>query len=203
MEERTHLAGLLFGEGVRLPWAKEELSGFFLLKGYLEALLGRLGLGFQVEAHPYPFLHPGVSGRVVVEGEEKGFVGQLHPEIARALELPPVWLFELTLPLPEKPLSFQDPSRYPQALRDLAVVVPEAIPYGEVERVIREAAGPYLESLALFDLYQGPPLKEGEKSLAFHLRFRHSERTLKDEEVDAVMERAFAALRARGWGLRG
>ena len=203
VEERTHLAGLLFGEGLGLPWAKERLSGFFLLKGYLEALFGRLGLGLRVEAHPYPFLHPGVSGQVLVEGEEKGFLGQLHPEVARALELPPVWLFELTLPLPEKPLSFQDPSRYPQALRDLAVVVPQATPYGEVERVIREAAGPHLESLAPFDLYQGSPLKEGEKSLAFHLRFRHPERTLKDEEVDAIMEGIFAALRERGWSLRG
>ncbi len=203
VEEKTHLAGLLFGEGLKLPWAKEQLSGFFLLKGYLEALFRRLGLGFRVEAHPYPFLHPGVSGRVVVEGEEKGFLGQLHPGIARALELPPVWLFELALPLPEKPLAFQDPSRFPPALRDLAVVVPEATPYGEVERVVREAAGPYLESLALFDLYQGTPLREGEKSLAFHLRFRHPERTLKDEEVDALMEGIFAALRERGWSLRG
>jgi phenylalanyl-tRNA synthetase beta chain len=202
VEERTHLAGLLFGEGLKLPWAREALSGFFLLKGYLEALLRRLGLELRVEAHPYPFLHPGVSGRVLVEGEAKGFLGQLHPGIARALELPPVWIFELTLPFPEKPLAFRDPSRYPQALRDLAVVVPEATPYGEVERAIREAAGPYLEELALFDLYQGPPLREGEKSLAFHLRFRHPERTLKDEEVDAAMAGIFAALRARGFGIR-
>jgi phenylalanyl-tRNA synthetase beta chain len=202
VEERTHLAGLLFGEGLKLPWAREALSGFFLLKGYLEALFRRLGLELRVEAHPYPFLHPGVSGRVLVEGEAKGFLGQLHPGIARALELPPVWIFELTLPFPEKPLAFRDPSRYPQALRDLAVVVPEATPYGEVERAIREAAGPYLEELALFDLYQGPPLREGEKSLAFHLRFRHPERTLKDEEVDAAMAGIFAALRARGFGIR-
>jgi phenylalanyl-tRNA synthetase beta chain len=71
-----------------------------------------------------------------------------------------------------------------------------------VERAIREAAGPYLEELTLFDLYQGPPLREGEKSLAFHLRFRHPERTLKDEEVDAAMAGIFAALRARGFGIR-
>ncbi|MFX9536724.1 hypothetical protein ABTO54_19225, partial [Acinetobacter baumannii] len=94
----------------------------------------------------------------------------------------PVYIFELHLPLPEKPFRFQDPSRYPLALRDLAVVVPEATPYGEVEALLRQAAGPYLESLRLFDLYQGPPLRVGEKSLAFHLRFRHPERTLKDEE---------------------
>ncbi|SDF08357.1 phenylalanyl-tRNA synthetase beta subunit [Thermus arciformis] len=200
--ERTHLAGLLFGEGVGLPWEKEALGGFFLLKGHLEALLARLGLSLEVEAHPYPFLHPGVSGRVRVGGEERGFLGELHPEIARALELPRVWLFELRLPLPEAPFRFQDPSRYPPAFRDLAVVVPEATPYGEVERLLREAAGPHLESLELFDLYQGPPLKPGEKSLAFHLRFRHPERTLRDEEVEAAMAQVVAALKARGFGLR-
>ncbi|WP_159310079.1 hypothetical protein, partial [Klebsiella pneumoniae] len=67
---------------------------------------------------------------VRVAGEEKGFLGQVHPEILKALELPPVYIFELHLPLPEKPFRFQDPSRYPLALRDLAVVVPEATPYG-------------------------------------------------------------------------
>lgn len=123
--------------------------------------------------------------------------------MGRTLELPPVWLFELTLPLPEKAFRFQDPSRYPLALRDLAVVVPEGVPYGAVEAVVRQAAGPYLESLRLFDLYQGPPLQEGQKSLAFHLRFRHPAGTLTDEEVDAFLEGVVSALRARGWSIRG
>lgn len=202
VEEKTHLAGLLFGEGVGLPWG-EKLSGYPLLKGLLEAFAERLGLGLGVEAHPYPFLHPGVSGQVRVAGEAKGFLGQLHPEIAQALGLPPVWLFELTLPLPETPFRFRDPSRFPLALRDLAVVVPEATPYGAVEGVLREAAGPLLEGLSLFDLYQGPPLPPGQKSLAFHLRFRHPERTLTDEEVDGVMEAVVAAVRSQGWRIRG
>jgi len=72
-----------------------------------------------------------------------------------------------------------------------------------VEALVREAAGPYLESLALFDLYQGPPLPEGHKSLAFHLRFRHPKRTLRDEEVEEAVSRVAEALRARGFGLRG
>lgn len=202
VREETHLAGLLFGEGLGLPHG-EKLSGYPLLKGLLEAFLNRLGLDLGVEAHPYPFLHPGVSGKVRVAGEEKGFLGQVHPEILKALELPPVYIFELHLPLPEKPFRFQDPSRYPLALRDLAVVVPEATPYGEVEALLRQAAGPYLESLRLFDLYQGPPLRVGEKSLAFHLRFRHPERTLKDEEVEEAMARLLTALRSRGWDIRG
>jgi phenylalanyl-tRNA synthetase beta chain len=114
VEERTHLVGLLFGEGLKLPWAREALSGFFLLKGYLEALFRRLGLELRVEAHPYPFLHPGVSGRVLVEGEEKGFLGQLHPGIARALALPPVWIFELTLPSRKSPWPSGTPPATPR-----------------------------------------------------------------------------------------
>jgi phenylalanyl-tRNA synthetase beta chain len=139
----------------------------------------------------------------LVEGQGVGFIGTLHPAIQKALELPPVHLFELTLPLPERPFRFQDPSRYPPAFRDLAVVAPEETPYREVEGILKEAAGAYLEALALFDLYQGPPLKEGTKSLAFHLRFRHPERTLRDEEVEEVMGRIVAALRARGLDIRG
>ena len=83
------------------------------------------------------------------------------------------------------------------------MVVPAPTPYGEVEALVREAAGPYLESLVLFDLYQGPPLPEGHKSLAFHLRFRHPKRTLRDEEVEEAVSRVAEALRARGFGLRG
>ncbi|GAA5334445.1 MULTISPECIES: phenylalanine--tRNA ligase subunit beta [Thermus] len=202
VREETHLAGLLFGDGVGLPFG-ERLSGYPLLKGLLEAFFARLGLRAEVEAHPYPFLHPGVSGRLLLQGEERGFLGEVHPEVLKELELPRAWVFELRLPLPEKAFRFQDPSRYPLALRDLAVVVPEATPYLEVERALLEAAGPYLESLALFDLYQGPPLKPGTKSLAFHLRFRHPERTLTDEEVDQAMAQVFQAVRERGWEIRG
>ncbi len=201
-EEKTHLAGVLLGEGIGL-WGREALGGYFFLKGLLEAFLAKLGLDLKVEENPFPFLHPGVSGRVLVAGEEKGFLGEVHPGITRALELPPVWVFELVLPLPRKPFRFQDPSRFPPALRDLAVVAPLDFPYLRVEAILREAAGTELESLELFDLYQGPPLPEGKKSLAFHLRFRHPHRTLKDEEVEAIMGRILEALRAHGLEIRG
>lgn len=86
--EETHLAGLLFGEGVGLPWAKERLSGYFLLKGYPEALFARLGLAFRVEAQAFPFLHPGVSGRVLVEGRRWASSAPSTPRSPRSWSFP-------------------------------------------------------------------------------------------------------------------
>jgi phenylalanyl-tRNA synthetase beta chain len=87
-------------------------------------------------------------------------------------------------------------------MRDLAVVVPDATPYAEVERLIRAGAGEHLEKLELFDVYRGKPLEEGQKSLAFHLSFRHPERTLTDQETDGFMQNIIAALEQKGFAIR-
>ncbi len=162
--ERTHLAGLLFGEGVGLPWGKEALGGFFLLKGHLEALFARLGLALRVEAHPYPFLHPGVSGRVRVEGEEQGFLGELHPEIARALELPRVWLFELRLPLPKAPFRFQDPSRYPPPSATWRWWSPRPPPTGRWKGSSGRPQAPTWKAWSSLTSTRAPPSRRGRRA---------------------------------------
>ena len=202
-EERTHVAGLLLGEAVGGAWLKEKVGGYYALKGLLEAALDRMGLEATVLPKPLPWLHPGVSGEIQIGGRSFGFIGQVHPEVTRALELPPLYVFELRWPLPEAQTAFQDLPRFPKATRDLAVVVPKEVGYHEVAALLKEAGGSLLEGLELFDLYQGPPLEAAEKSLAFHLAFRHPQRTLTDEEVNRLMEGILEAVRARGWRIRG
>lgn len=200
--ESLHLAALLCGDPVPGLWQKGLGGGFFALKGLLEAAAHNLGSCVRVEKEAVPYLHPGISGAVYWNEQKVGQIGALHPAIAEALELPPVFLFELALPLSRGSGGFVDIARYPASMRDLAVVVPDATPYAEVERLIRAGAGEYLEKLEVFDVYRGKPLEEGQKSLAFHLSFRHPERTLTDPETDGFMQNIIAALEQKGFAIR-
>jgi phenylalanyl-tRNA synthetase beta chain len=137
-------------------------------------------------------------------------LGQLHPTIAERFDVEgaPVFVaeldFERLLEVAQPLLGVQSPSRFPPADRDIAIVVDEATPHTEVEAAIREAAGPLLESVQLFDVYRGESIPAGRKSLAFSLRYRAADRTLDDEEVSAIHARVEAALRARlGAEVRG
>ncbi len=202
-EEEVHLAGLLAGPYHRPSWQPGHGEGFFALKGLLEAAAERLGARLEVRPARVPALHPGIAGEAIWEGRPVGWIGELHPAVAEALEVPAPALFELKLPLPAGERGFRELPRFPAAVRDLAVVVPEATPHAEVAGAIRRAAGGYLEALELFDVYRGRPLAEGEKSLAYHLVFRAPDRTLTDREVDGFVEAVVAALAERGWRIRG
>jgi phenylalanyl-tRNA synthetase beta chain len=200
--ETPHLSALLCGEPITGSWQRGLDGSFFALKGLLEAAARNLGSSVRVEKETAPHLHPGISGAVFWNEQRVGHIGALHPAIAAALELPQVYLFELTLPLGRGAAGFVDIARYPTSMRDLAVVVPEPTPYAEVERLIRTGAGEYLEKLEIFDVYRGRPLEEGQKSLAFHLVFRHPERTLTDRETDSFMQNIIAVLEQQGFAIR-
>lgn len=200
--EETRLAALLSGESVPGIWQPGLGGGFFALKGLLEAAARNLGSEVRVEKATQPHLHPGISGTVYWNNQPVGHIGALHPAITAALELPQSFVLELTLPLPKGAGTFSDIAKFPAALRDLAVVVPETIPYAEVEKLIRQNAGERLESLQIFDVYRGVPLEAGQKSMAFHLSFRHPERTLTDSETDGFMQRVIGAIEAAGYAIR-
>lgn len=200
--ETPRLAALLCGDPVPGLWQKGLGEGFFALKGFLETAARNLGSQVRVEQEAAPYLHPGISGAVYWNRQKVGQIGALHPAIAAALELPQVFLLELSLPLSKGPGTFTDIAKYPASMRDLAVVAPESTPYAEIERVIRTHAGRHLEKLEIFDVYRGKPLRDGEKSLAFHLTFRHPERTLTDLETDAFMQNIIGALEQQGFAIR-
>jgi phenylalanyl-tRNA synthetase beta chain len=214
--ETAHLAALMVGEAVRGYWQPGLGGGFFALKGLLQTAAQNLGSRVRVEQEAQPYLHPGISGAVYWNGQKAGHIGALHPAIMAALELPggaraaarpdgdrpQVFLFELALPLSRGPVTFSDIAKYPASIRDLAVVVPEHTPYAQVEGLIRSSAGKHLEQLEIFDVYRGRPLSEGEKSLAFHLTFRHQERTLTDPETDGLMQNIINTIESSGFAIR-
>ena len=135
-----------------------------------------------------PFLQPGRSGRVMVEGEDAGWIGEVHPLVCRDWDLQSAAGFEVDLaPLaaasPYGSESYEDVISYPAVHQDIAVVVDESVPAAEVRSAVLEGGGELLRSAEVFDLYRGEQLGEGRKSLALRLTFRAADRTLTDEEV--------------------
>jgi phenylalanyl-tRNA synthetase beta chain len=194
-------------EPVRLGAVRTGLAGaeagrvaFLELKGAVERALDALApVEVSYERDQATLFHPGRCARVLVCGQAVGHIGELHPTV------PPVFDLEgrvVALELDMEPVLAIDLARrarplprFPAVNRDLAVVVAEDVPAGELLRTIREAAGELLESTTAFDEYRGSQVPEGRKSVAFALTFRSPDRTLTDAEVDTRLEAARAALR--------
>ncbi|HXX29269.1 MAG TPA: phenylalanine--tRNA ligase subunit beta [Myxococcaceae bacterium] len=194
--EPMQVGGLLWGRRLPRGWTSGDArNDFYDAKGAVETLLAALGAPAPVArpARMAPY-HPRASATLSIGDTLLGTVGELHPRVTRALDLPEgVFLFELSLEalaqvaviVPRlRPLN-----RFPAVLRDLAVVVLESTPAEEVRRVVAEVGAPLVEEVVIFDVYTGKPLPPGRKNLAFALRYRAADRTLRDEEVQAAHAR--------------
>ena len=176
-------------------------STFLELKGALEEMA--LHLGIQTLAFEpltgHPSLHPGRSATVLVGGKACGFLGTVHPEVAATYEVPEstvlasVRIDALIGAASARRIARPMP-RFPAISRDIALLADVLVPVGRLETLIRVSAGPLLESVALFDVYQGAQVKTGLKSVAFGLVFRSPERTLKEEEVSEAMAAVLSTL---------
>jgi phenylalanyl-tRNA synthetase beta chain len=198
--EEAVLAGVALGAALPEQWgATARPLDLFDLKGDLALLPGAGGDGWTYEALEHAALHPGQSARILGADGVIGFVGRLHPQLERELDLPPTWVFEIALEAAcqRAVARHAGVDRFPSVRRDLALVVPEQVPAQRVEETLREIAGAALRECVLFDVYRGPGIPTGMRSLAFGLRLAHTERTLTDDEVDAVVARAVAVLAAR------
>lgn len=193
LSQVARLGMLLYGRYHSASWAAEERSAdFFDLKGDLEALAARSGLAeaLRWQAETHPALHPGQSARLYLDDRAVGWAGVLHPALQRRLALPaPAVLAEMELEavVRGRMPSFKRPSRYPPVHRDLAVVVPADVPAGALREAVCRYGGDLLASASLFDVYQGPGIEPGSKSIAFSLIFQKESSTLSDEEIDEVM----------------
>ncbi|MDE0527723.1 MAG: phenylalanine--tRNA ligase subunit beta [Truepera sp.] len=201
-EEEEHLALLLSGDWQEAGWRPAQPLDFFLVKGLLERLASFANADIELVAATPEHLHPGVAASVCWNGREVGTVGRLHPEVASAYGLDVAFVAELLLPLEPKRLAFEAFSRQPHVERDLAVVVPSALPFATLRRLVADSAGTHLENLEPFDLYRGSQVPAGHKSLALRLRFRRSDRSLTDEEVDGYMGNIISAVRGAGYDIR-
>ncbi|NLG85108.1 MAG: phenylalanine--tRNA ligase subunit beta [Firmicutes bacterium] len=203
--EPLHLAGGLMGNATPRFWAERPRPfDFYDLKGLLQALFEGLGVeGATFLPGTHPTFHPGRCATVrAPDGAVLGYLGELHPRVYAAFDLrPPVLVYELdleTLAGLVRPLrQAASPPRFPAVARDLALLVPEDLPLPVLEESLRNLGGPALVSVELFDVYTGPQVGKGKKSMAFSLVFRSEERTLTDEEVNEAMERIVCGLRER------
>jgi phenylalanyl-tRNA synthetase beta chain len=212
--EHRALGAVLHGRLTAPSWGDDGPTGaadFFAAKGLLAATLDALRVAWSVRAEVQPFLHPGRSATVVAgpDDEVVGWVGELHPLVARAWELEgAVAAFELDL---DRVVAhavavpyFRDLTSFPPVRQDLAVIVAEDVAAEDVLRAVRGAGGKLLDGVRVFDVYRGAQVGEGRKSLALALTFQAPDRTLSDEDVAPVRDKVVAALAKHvGGELRG
>jgi phenylalanyl-tRNA synthetase beta chain len=170
-----------------------------------------LGLRLEPRAAAQEPYHPGRTAELLLDGRRVGLAGELHPRVVAALGLPArTCAGEADLDVlvaaasARGPLSAPRISSFPPATVDVALVVADDVPAADVERSLRDGAGPLLEGLRLFDVFRGPQVGEGRRSLAYALRLRAPDRTLTDVEVLGARDAAVAeAGRRVGAVLRG
>jgi phenylalanyl-tRNA synthetase beta chain len=187
--ERQHVAALLT-EALPRTWrSPRRPADYYAARAVVEALLAAAGVEWGAEPAPRPFLHPGRAASVRAGGRELGWIGELHPLVAREWELggAGVAAFELDLDavieLTPEDAPFRAFSSFPAVRQDIAVVVRDDVPAAAVHEAVRRGGGELLEAAELFDLYRGEQVGAGNKSLALRLEFRAPDRTLTDEEV--------------------
>jgi phenylalanyl-tRNA synthetase beta chain len=200
-EEPLHLSVGLMGQLRENGWNQSRAEvDFYDLKGILEALFARLHLPqITLERSAQPFLHPGQAAEILVEGTSVGWFGQVHPDVAAEYGLTKkAFVMELDLsllaPLRESEIVFEALPKFPALERDLALVLPKAVPAAEVAAKIETITKHLVERVELFDVYQGEQVPEGMRSLAFKLVYRSKERTLTDVEVNQLQTELLTAL---------
>jgi phenylalanyl-tRNA synthetase beta chain len=206
--EPHHIGAVLTAASPGTWRSQPRAADFFAAKALAEAMLASVGVDMWVEPGERPFLHPGRTATVLAGDERKlGWIGELHPGVAGEWDLDgTVAAFELDLDLicelAPGPASYRDVTSFPAVVEDLAVVVDEEVPAGEVEAKLREAGGELLSAVELFDVYRGDQVGEGRKSLAFRLHFRSPSRTLSDSDVATARASIEAGLADIGGALR-
>ncbi len=207
VDEHHALGVLMSGALTPASWRGPAVEAdFFAAKAVLGGLLDKLHVAWSVQARTWPFLHPGRSAAVLAGEQMLGFVGEVHPLVARAWDLERAVAFAVDvgkLAAASPPvISFEAFASVPPLRRDLAVTLPAAVSAAQVLARVGEAGGEVLDDARVFDVYTGGQVGEGRRSLALALSFRARERTLTDEDVAPAYDRIVAALGELGGELR-
>lgn len=198
-EERMQFTLGMYGKG-----------DFFSMKGVVEEFFEKIGMERKETYDPNagkPYLHPGRQANIVYEGKVIGYLGEIHPEVADNYGIGDrAYVAVIDMPEIMEYATFDRKytgiAKYPAVTRDISMVVPKNVLVGEIENVIEKKGGSYLESYALFDLYEGAQIKEGFKSVAYSIVFRAKDKTLEEADVSAAMKKILKALEDMGIELR-
>ena len=197
------LAGVITGTAKSECWTgKAETVDFFDLKGDLESILSLTEVGNRVRfmAKAYSALHPGQSAAIELDGKEIGFIGTIHPLIAQKLGLNgKAVVFEILWDAiaNRRVVQAKEISKFPANRRDLALVVADSVPAGDIIEACKQAGGEKLTQVNLFDVYQGIGVTSGHKSLAISLTIQDNEKTLEDDEINAVISAVLNEVKQR------
>ena len=195
------LAALHCGDQWPESWSQDKRDAdFFDLKGDVERLLEYCGWWRDIEWQPSTdaLCHPVRGARLLLDGRYAGMVAELHPDHRRQLDIDkPVCFFELDVDVlvRRQPATFEEPSKFPQVRRDVAVLVRRDLPVSNLLSAVREAGDELLREADVFDVYQGSGIENNDKSVAIRLVFQTSERTLRDEEITMRVDWILESLR--------
>jgi len=191
-------AGVICGDMNHEQWAeKSRKVDFYDIKADVEALLSYSAVESYFEAAEHPALHPGQSACIIQDSQLVGWVGALHPEVQKSLDIDqPTYVFEVkqSAIANNRISAFSPLSRFPEVRRDLAILVDEKVPAAEILAVINAATSDLVKETQLFDIYQGKGVDEGTKSVAFGLILQEFSRTLTDTDVDTEIENIVSTL---------
>ena len=207
--ERPMACGIMMGKVTEAAWNQVQRdTDFYDVKGVVDGLLAKLGLTqFDIQSSSESYYHPGVSAHYTVNGVTIANYGELHPQVVKNFDLSgKVYMFEIdleaVLSITVPPFRYQSFSKFPGTSRDLAIVAPVSVTSGEIVALIKEHGGEYLESVSIFDVYEGEHIEAGYRSLAYNLQFRSMEGTLNDEDIDGAIQAIIDALATKNCKLR-
>ena len=190
--EETKIAILMKGNYLINNWQNMKVKAdFYVVKGVIENILDYFGLKnrYTFEVREVEGMHPGISASIILDREEIGVIGRIHPTIKKD----DIYLAEISLTKlmdkKIKAIKYKESSRYPGIKKDLAFVVKKEVTAGEVMNQINKSGGRLLTNIEIFDVYTGENINEDEKSIAYALTFSDSTRTLTDEEVTNVFNK--------------
>ena len=198
-EERMQFTLGMYGDG-----------DFFSMKGVVEEFFDKVGMHKKETYDPNagkPYLHPGRQANIIYDGTVVGYLGEVHPDVADAYGIgEKAYIAVIDMPEIVERATFdrkyEGIARFPAVTRDISMVVPKSIMVGQVEEVIEKKGGSYLESYALFDLYEGAQIKPGFKSVAYSIVFRAKDKTLEEADITKAMDKILKALEDMGIELR-
>ena len=207
--ERPMACGIMMGKVTEAAWNQAQRdTDFYDVKGVVDGLLAKLGLTqYDIQPSSESYYHPGVSAHYTVNGVTIANYGELHPQVVKNFDLSgKVYMFEIDLEailsITVPPFRYQSFSKFPGTSRDLAIVAPVSVTSGEIVALIKEHGGEYLESVSIFDVYEGEHIEAGYRSLAYNLQFRSMEGTLNDEDIDGAIQAIIDALATKNCKLR-
>ncbi|MCH4381726.1 phenylalanine--tRNA ligase subunit beta [Staphylococcus haemolyticus] len=206
-DEVEYLSGILTGEYAVNAWqGKKEEIDFFIAKGIVDRVAEKLNLEFSYKAGKIEGLHPGRTAIVSLEGQDIGFIGELHPQVAADNDLKRTYVFELNydamMQVAVGYINYEQIPKFPGVTRDIALEVNHDVPSSELKQIIHNNGEDILQSTLVFDVYEGEHLEKGKKSVAIRLNYLDTEDTLTDERVSKIHDKILEALQAQGATIR-